>query len=124
MRNAIKGALLRAKPVIFEPIQKIRIDAPKDVIGKAAREVDKRRGTIEDMPIDGNTASVVGKMPVAESFGFSNDIRAATQGRAIWNTENAGYVHLPPSLFNKVTSEIRERKGLKAEIPGEDHYTD
>ena len=124
VRNAIKGALLRAKPVIFEPIQKIRIDAPKDVIGKAAREVDKRRGTIEDMPIDGNTASVVGKMPVAESFGFSNDIRAATQGRAIWNTENAGYVHLPPSLFNKVTSEIRERKGLKAEIPGEDHYTD
>ena len=124
VRNAIKGALLRAKPVIFEPIQKIRIDAPKDVIGKAAREVDKRRGTIEDMPIDGNTASVVGKMPVAESFGFSNDIRAATQGRAIWNTENAGYVHLPPSLFDKVTSEIRERKGLKAEIPGEDHYTD
>ena len=124
VRNAIKGALLRSKPVIFEPIQKIRIDAPKDVIGKAAREVDKRRGTIEDMPIDGNTASVVGKMPVAESFGFSNDIRAATQGRAIWNTENAGYVHLPPSLFNKVTSEIRERKGLKAEIPGEDHYTD
>jgi len=124
VRNAIKGALLRAKPVIFEPIQKIRIDAPKDVIGKAAREVDKRRGTIEDMPIDGNTASVIGKMPVAESFGFSNDIRAATQGRAIWNTENAGYVHLPPSLFNKVTSEIRERKGLKAEIPGEDHYTD
>ena len=124
VRNAIKGALLRSKPVIFEPIQKIRIDAPKDVIGKAAREVDKRRGTIEDMPIDGNTASVIGKMPVAESFGFSNDIRAATQGRAIWNTENAGYVHLPPSLFNKVTSEIRERKGLKAEIPGEDHYTD
>ena len=124
VRNAIKGALLRAKPVIFEPIQKIRIDAPKDVIGKAAREVDKRRGTIEDMPIDGNTASVVGKMPVAESFGFSNDIRAATQGRAIWNTENAGYVHLPPSLFNKVTSEIRERKGLKTEIPGEDHYID
>lgn len=124
VRNAIKGALLRAKPVIFEPIQKIRIDAPKDVIGSAAREVDKRRGTIEDMPIDGNTASVVGKMPVAESFGFSNDIRAATQGRAIWNTENAGYVHLPPSLFDKVTSEIRERKGLKAEIPGEDHYID
>ncbi|HIC50992.1 MAG: elongation factor EF-2 [Candidatus Thalassarchaeum betae] len=124
VRNAIKGALLRAKPVIFEPIQKIRIDAPKDVIGSAAREVDKRRGTIEDMPIDGNTASVVGRMPVAESFGFSNDIRAATQGRAIWNTENAGYVHLPPSLFDKVTSEIRERKGLKAEIPGEDHYTD
>jgi len=76
------------------------------------------------MGIDGNTASVIGKMPIAESFGFSNDIRAATQGRAIWNTENSGYVHLPAQLFDKVTSEIRERKGLKAEIPGEAHYMD
>ena len=63
-------------------------------------------------------------MPVAETFGFSNDIRAASQGRAIWNTENAGYVHLPPNLFGTVTGEIRERKGLKEEIPGEAHYMD
>jgi len=124
VRNAVKGALLRSKSVIFEPIQKIRIDAPNDVIGGVTREVTTRRGVIEDMPIDGNTASVIGRMPVAESFGFSNDIRAATQGRAIWNTENAGYVHLPPSLFAKVTAEIRERKGLKSEIPGELHYMD
>jgi elongation factor 2 len=124
VRNAIKGALLRSKSVIFEPIQNIRIDAPNDVIGGVTREVTTRRGVIEDMPVDGNTASVIGKMPIAESFGFSNDIRAATQGRAIWNTENSGYVHLPANLFDKITSEIRERKGLKAEIPGEAHYMD
>ena len=124
VRKAVKGALLRSKSVIFEPLQKIRIDAPNDVIGGVTREVTTRRGVIEDMPIDGNTASVIGTMPVAETFGFSNDIRAATQGRAIWNTENAGYVHLPPSLFEKITAEIRERKGLQSEIPGEAHYTD
>ena len=124
VRNAIKGALLRSKSVIFEPMQNIRIDAPNDVIGGVTREVTTRRGVIEDMPVDGNTASVIGKMPIAESFGFSNDIRAATQGRAIWNTENSGYVHLPAQLFDKITSEIRERKGLKAEIPGEAHYMD
>ena len=124
VRNAIKGALMRSKSVIFEPMQNIRIDAPNDVIGGVTREVTTRRGTIEDMPVEGNTASVIGKMPIAESFGFSNDIRAATQGRAIWNTENSGYVHLPAQLFDKVTSEIRERKGLKAEIPGEAHYMD
>ena len=124
VRNAIKGALLRSKSVIFEPMQNIRIDAPNDVIGGVTREVTTRRGVIEDMPVEGGTASVIGKMPVAESFGFSNDIRAATQGRAIWNTENSGYVHLPLNLFDKITSEIRERKGLKAEIPGEAHYMD
>ena len=124
VRNAIKGALIRSKSVIFEPIQKIRIDAPNDVIGGVTREVTTRRGIIEDMPVDGSTASVIGTMPVAETFGFSNDIRAASQGRAVWNTENAGYVHLPPNLFGDVTGEIRERKGLKPEIPGEAHYMD
>jgi elongation factor 2 len=76
------------------------------------------------MPVEGGVASVIGKMPVAESFGFSNDIRAATQGRAVWNTENAGYVQVPSDLFHKVSGEIRQRKGLKAEIPGESQYTD
>jgi len=124
VRNACRGALIRSGPVILEPMQNIRIDAPNDVIGGVTREVTNRRGVIEDMPIDGGTASVIGKMPVAESFGFSNDIRAATQGRAIWNTENAGFEILPRSLLEKVVGEIRERKGLKPEVPGEAYYTD
>jgi elongation factor 2 len=124
VRNAIKGALIRAGSVMFEPIQKIRIDAPNEWIGGITREVTTRRGIIEDMPVEGGVASVIGKMPVAESFGFSNDIRAATQGRAVWNTENAGYVQVPSDLFHKVSGEIRQRKGLKAEIPGESQYTD
>ncbi len=124
VRSACRGALIRSRPVILEPIQNIRIDAPNDVIGGVTREVTNRRGVIEDMPVDGATASVIGKMPVAEGFGFSNDIRAASQGRAIWNTENAGFDILPMSLFEKIISEIRERKGLKAEVPGEDYYSD
>ena len=124
VRNAVKGAVLRSRAVIFEPMQNIRIDAPNDVIGGVTRELTTRRGIIEDMPVDGGTASVIGKMPVAESFGFSNDIRAASQGRAVWNTENAGFVQLPAALFHKVTGEIRQRKGLKEEIPGEANYQD
>ena len=124
VRNACKGALIRSRPVILEPMQNIRVDAPNDVIGGVTREVTNRRGIIEDMPVDGGTASVIGKMPVAETFGFSNDIRAASQGRAVWNTENAGFEMLPPSLFEKTVGEIRERKGLKAEVPSEANYTD
>lgn len=105
-------------------MQNIRIDAPNDVIGGVTREVTNRRGVIEDMPVDGSTASVIGKMPVAETFGFSNDIRAASQGRAIWNTENAGFEILPMSLFEKTVGEIRDRKGLKPEVPDEANYTD
>ncbi len=124
VRNAVKGALIRAKSVMFEPIQNIRIDAPNEWIGGITREVTTRRGIIEDMPVEGGVASVIGKMPVAESFGFSNDIRAASQGRAVWNTENAGYEQVPTELFHKVTGEIRNRKGLKEELPTETQYTD
>ena len=124
VRNAVKGALIRARSVMFEPIQKIRIDAPNEWIGGITREVTTRRGIIEDMPVEGGVASVIGKMPVAESFGFSNDIRAASQGRAVWNTENAGYEQVPTELFHKVTGEIRNRKGLKEELPTESQYSD
>ena len=124
VRNAIRGSLVRSRPVILEPIQNIRIDAPNDVIGGVTREVTNRRGIIEDMPVDGGTASVIGKMPVGETFGFSNDIRAASQGRAVWNTENAGFDILPMSLFEKTVGDIRERKGLKPEVPGEAYYSD
>ena len=124
VRNSIKGALIRANTVIFEPIQKIRIDAPTEWAGGITRQLITRRGLIEDMPVDGDVTCVIGKMPVAESFGFSNDIRAATQGRAVWNTENAGYDEVPPDLFHKTVGEIRQRKGLKEEIPGEAQYTD
>ena len=124
VRNSIKGALIRANSVMFEPIQKIRIDAPTEWAGGITRQLITRRGLIEDMPVDGDVTCVIGKMPVAESFGFSNDIRAATQGRAVWNTENAGYDEVPPDLFHKTVGEIRQRKGLKEEIPGEAQYTD
>ena len=67
---------------------------------------------------------MVGKVPVAETFGFSNDIRAASQGRAVWNTENSGFEELPRMLLDKVVGEIRERKGMKAEVPGEAYFAE
>lgn len=68
--------------------------------------------------------TVVGVIPIAETFGFSNDIRAASQGRAVWNTENLGFEILPPQLFSKVVGEIRQRKGLKPEPNPESYYSD
>jgi elongation factor 2 len=108
----------------MEPMQKLQVSAPNDVMGGITRQITTRRGVIEDMPVDGNITTVIGRVPVAETFGFSNDIRAASQGRATWNTENAGFEMVPPQLFEKVTQEIRERKGLKAEVPTESNYTD
>ena len=124
VRNAIKGAMVRARSSLMEPMQKLQVSAPNDVMGGITRQITTRRGVIEDMPVDGNITTVIGRVPVAETFGFSNDIRAASQGRATWNTENAGFEQVPPQLFEKVTQEIRGRKGLKAEVPTEANYRD
>jgi len=124
MRNAIKGAMVRAGAVLMEPIQKLNVSVPNDWLGGVTRELTMRRGEIEDMPADGEITTVIGKVPVAETFGFSNDIRAASQGRAVWNTENCGFEELPRSLLADTVAVIRERKGLKPEIPGEAYYAD
>ncbi len=124
MRNAIKGALVRANTAIMEPMQKMHVSVPNDWLGGVTREITQRRGEIEDMPSDGEITTVIGKVPVAETFGFSNDIRAASQGRAVWNSENCGFEELPRSLLEKVVGEIRQRKGMKPEIPGETYYSD
>ncbi len=124
MRNAIRGAMIRASTVIMEPMQKLYVSVPNDWLGGVTREVTQRRGVIEDMPADGEITTVIGTLPVAETFGFSNDIRAASQGRAIWNTENSGFQELPAHLLEKIVGEIRERKGMKPEVPGETYYSD
>jgi len=124
MRNAMRGAMVRAGTALMEPMQKMFVSVPNDWLGGVTREVTQRRGVIEDMPADGGTTTVIGKVPVAETFGFSNDIRAASQGRAVWNTENSGFEELPRMLLDKVVGEIRERKGMKAEIPGEAYFAE
>jgi elongation factor 2 len=124
VRNGIKGAMVRARTIILEPMQKAFVSVPNDWLGQVTREVTNRRGIIEDMPSDGEVTTVVGIIPIAETFGFSNDIRAASQGRAVWNTENLGFEPLPPQLFEKVVGEIRTRKGLKPEPNPESYYSD
>jgi elongation factor 2 len=124
VRNGIKGAMLRARTVILEPMQKAFVSVPNDWLGQVTREVTSRRGIIEDMPSDGEVTTVIAVLPIAETFGFSNDIRAASQGRAIWNTENLGFQSLPPQLFDKVVGEIRTRKGLKPEPNSIGNYSE
>ena len=124
VRNGIKGAMMRARTVLMEPMQRSHVSVPNDWLGQVTREITNRRGIIEDMPSEGEATTVIGTLPVAETFGFSNDIRAASQGRAVWNSENIGFEMLPPQLFNKVVGEIRTRKGLKPEPNPESYYAD
>ncbi len=117
MRTAVQGAVLSAQPTLLEPLQKVFISVPQAHMGAAVREIQGRRGTIIDIQSEGDLSVIEGSAPVAELFGFAGDIRGATEGRAMWNTEFLGFLPLPGNLQNQIVIDIRKRKGLKAEIP-------
>jgi elongation factor 2 len=114
-RSAIYGAMCQGNRVLYEPIQKVFINVPQDQMGNAIREIQQRRGIIEDMKQEGDMAVVQGKCPVAEMFGFAASIRSATSGRALWSTENVGFEPMPREEQEKIVLQIRQRKGLKPE---------
>jgi elongation factor 2 len=122
VRSAIKGGMLIAGDSLLEPVQKIQITVPMDQMGAATSQIQGRRGQVFDMQSEGDTVTVVGKAPVAELFGFSGDIRSATEGRAMWNTEFSGFELVPNSMVKEVVISIRKRKGLKEQMPSPTDY--
>jgi elongation factor 2 len=122
-RSGIYGAMVEAGTTLLEPKQKLFVNVPNDLMGPVSRELNSRRCTIEDMPMEGDQVTVISKAPVAELFGFASAIRGATQGRALWTTEFIGFEPLPRELLDNVTKDIRTRKGLKPEPPTADYYS-
>ncbi|MDD1724467.1 MAG: elongation factor EF-2 [Methanospirillum sp.] len=117
VRSAIKGGMLLAGDSLLEPMQKLHITVPQDHMGSATSQVQSRRGQVYDMASEGDTITVIGKAPVAELFGFAGDVRSATEGRAMWNSEFAGFEIVPAGMAKEIVLEIRKRKGLKEELP-------
>ncbi len=117
VRNAVHNALVQGKVALMEPMQDVRIDVPNEYMGAASGEIQGRRGRVDDMYQEGDLMVVEGIAPVDEMIGFSSDIRSATEGRASWNTENAGFEVMADNLQEETIMEIRERKGMKLELP-------
>ncbi len=124
VRNAIYGAIVSSDPIILEPIQKVFISTPQDLMGDASKELNQRRSVVKDMTTEKDMVNIDAKAPVAEMFGFASSIRSATGGRVLWNTENLGFEPLPRNLQNQIVAQIRERKGLKPEPYPPEYYMD
>jgi elongation factor 2 len=122
MRNAIYGSLTVAGPVLLEPMQKVYVSVPQELMGNVTRELQQRRASVTDISSEKDMTIIHGKAPVAEMFGFASSIRSVTGGRVLWNTENLGFEVLPMHLQENITSQIRQRKGLKPEPWPASHY--
>jgi elongation factor 2 len=122
VRQAVQAGILMADPVLLEPFQNVFIQVPQDQMGGAMAEIQGRRGVILSMDSQGDMIILKSKMPVAQMFGFAGAIRSATEGRALWSTEFAGFQPLPANLLLETVKQIRTRKGLKPEMPKPSDY--
>jgi len=123
-RNAIYGSITISSPILLEPMQKVFISTPQELMGDASRELNQRRAEVKDMASEGDSVNIESKAPVSEMFGFASSIRSATGGRVLWNTENMGFEPLPKHLQVGIVAQIRERKGLKPEPYPASYYQD
>jgi elongation factor 2 len=121
-RAAIYGAMCQGQRILREPVQKVFINVPQDLMGPVTTQMQQRRGVIEDIQQEGDITTVIARAPVAELFGFANSMRGATQGRALWSTENAGFQAVPRDILPEVVKKIRTRKGLNPDPYNEDYY--
>jgi len=116
-KRPIYAAMLMAGVSLLEPKQKVLIQCPQEYSGDVINMTNGRRGQLMGMEQEGETSSITTLMPVSEMFGFSNELRGVTQGRAIWYQEYAGYYPVPRDVVPKIVRQIRERKGEQPEPP-------
>ena len=91
-RLAFQEAMRRAKPVILEPIMSVEVETPEDYMGDVMGDLNRRRGTVQGMDDDGlGGKKIRAEVPLAEMFGYSTDLRSATQGRATYSMEFKHY---------------------------------
>ncbi len=106
---AFKEGMKKASPVLLEPIMAVEVETPEDYMGDVMGDLNRRRGIVLGMDDDGiGGKKVRAEVPLAEMFGYSTDLRSATQGRATYSMEFAKYAEAPAHVAAQVTE---ARKG-------------
>jgi elongation factor 2 len=113
VREGIRAAIMTAGPVLFEPLQIMRIEAPNDHMGDVSKLVSGRRGQLLDMQQEGDLTIIQARLPVGELFGWSNDLRSATGGRGSSSLMSQSFEKLPMELQDKIRTQINDRKGVR-----------
>jgi elongation factor G len=99
---AIKAAAQKASPVLLEPIMLVEITTSEEFYGDVIGDLNRRRGTIQGMDNRGTMVVVKGYVPLAEMFGYVNDLRSMTSGRANYSMEFSHYDPVPRSIADTI----------------------
>lgn len=107
---AAREGVKAAKPVLLEPVMKVEVTTPEEFMGDVIGDLNSRRGRIDAMEdLQGGAKLIKAFVPLASMFGYTNDIRSMSQGRAASTMELAQYEEVPPN----VAQEIIEKRSSK-----------
>ena len=112
IRDAIKEAMKNAGASVFEPLQVIQIESPVEYMGAISKLVQNRRGALLNMEQEGEHITIKAKLPVAEMFGLTSDLRSSTGGRGSFYVIDQVFEKLPMQMQDDLIKKIRQRKGL------------
>ena len=112
VRDSIRAAIRDAGALIYEPVQILQFESPNRFMGEISKLLSAKRGQMLAMESESEFTTIKGKLPVAEMFGLSNELRSATEGRASFSVIDQAFEKLPDELQHKIIRQIRSRKGL------------
>ncbi len=101
---AIKEAVRKAAPILLEPVMLVEVTTSEEFYGDVIGDLNRRRGTILGMESRGTMHVVRGYVPLAEMFGYVNDLRSMTSGRASYSMEFAQYDPVPKNIAEEITA--------------------
>jgi elongation factor G len=105
---AFQDAVRKAKPVLLEPIMRIEVVTPDDYMGAVNGDLRRRRGQIEKTePRPGGAQVITAFVPLSEMFGYTTDLRSATQGRATSTMHFERYEQAPKSVAEEIIAKVQ-----------------
>jgi len=99
---ALKKGALEADPALLEPIMRVEVVTPEDYMGDVMGDLNRRRGMVQGMSDSPSGKVVNAEVPLAEMFGYSTDLRSATQGRATYTMEFDKYAIVPGNVADAI----------------------
>ena len=100
--QCFKQGALKASPVLLEPIMSVEVVTPEDYMGDVMGDLSRRRGMLQGMDESPAGRVIRAEVPLAEMFGYSTDLRSATQGRATYTMEFAKYSEAPANIAEAI----------------------
>ena len=99
---AFKEAARKASPVLLEPVMAVEVTVPEEHMGVIIGDINSRRGRIEGMEHVGGSQLIKAIVPLKEMFGYVNEIRSSTQGRASYSMQFARYEEAPRMIADEI----------------------